>query len=206
MLAHLTQVLVAWGPLGILLLSILDSTGVPVAAVFDALLIVIAVQRPSVAWWCAGLAVVGSTAGNVILFYLSRRGGQQFLAKSASAGRAMRFRAWFLRYGLLTVFIPALVPIPMPMKLFVITAGVLGTPIFGFLGVVVLARIIRYFGEVWLGVTLGHESTSFLKTHVWQFTGSAVALFAVLYALMLWRNRATRLHSAPAAEADRLEL
>jgi membrane protein YqaA with SNARE-associated domain len=196
LLGHLTQVLVAWGPLGILLLSILDSTGVPVAAVFDALLILIAVERPSVAWWCAGLAVLGSTMGNVILFYVSRRGGRQFLEKSVSAGRAMRFRAWFLRYGLLTVFIPALIPIPMPMKLFVITAGVFGTPIVEFLAVVLLARVIRYFGEAWLGVALGHESTSFLKTHVWQLSGSAVALFAVLYGLMLWRHRATRSPSA----------
>lgn len=212
MLAHLTQTLVAWGPLGILLLSILDSSGVPVAAVFDALLIFIAVQRPSVAWWCAGLAVVGSSVGNIVLFQLSRRGGQKFLAKSAPAGRAARFRAWFLRYGLLTVFIPALIPIPMPMKLFVITAGVLGTPLREFLGVVVLARVIRYFGEVWLGVALGRESTSFLKTHVWQFTGSAVALFAVLYGLMVWRHRAARFRPVPIApvvpiaEPDRLEL
>lgn len=192
MLAHLTKVLVDWGPLGILLLSILDSAGIPVAAVFDALLIVIAVQRPSVAWWCAALAVAGSTFGNVVLFYVARRGGRQFLARSASEGRAMRFRAWFLRFGLLTVFIPALIPIPMPMKLFVITAGVLGTPILEFLGVVVLGRIIRYFGEVWLGVTLGHESSGYLKAHVWQFTGSAVALFALLYGLLLWRHRTAR--------------
>ncbi len=191
MLGHLTQVLVAWGPLGILLLSVLDSAGIPVAAIFDALLIVIAVERPSVAWWCAGLAVAGSTVGNVILFQVSRHGGRQFLAKRTSEGRAMRFRAWFMRFGLLTVFIPALIPIPMPMKLFVITAGALGTPLSEFLAVVILARIIRYFGEVWLGIVLGHESSSFLKTHVWQLTASAVALFAVLYGLMVWRHRAT---------------
>jgi membrane protein YqaA with SNARE-associated domain len=191
LLAHLTQVLVAWGPLGILVLSILDSSGIPVAAVFDALLIFIAVQRPSVAWWCAALAVIGSTVGNAILFHLASRGGRSFLAKSAPEGRAMRFRAWFQRFGLLTVFIPALIPIPMPMKLFVITAGVFGTPIWEFLSVVVLARIIRYFGEVWLGVTLGRESTGYLKAHVWQFTGYAVLLFAVLYGLLVWRNRAS---------------
>jgi membrane protein DedA with SNARE-associated domain len=162
-----------------------------VAAVFDALLIVIAIDRPSIAWWCAGIAVLGSTMGNVILFYAARRGGQQFLLRAAPGGRAMRFRVWFLRYGLLTVFIPALVPIPMPMKLFVITAGVFGTPIVEFLSVVISARIVRYFGEVWLGVTLGRESTVFLKSHVWQFTAAAITLFAVLYGLMVWRHRAT---------------
>jgi hypothetical protein len=41
-------------------------------------------------------------------------------------------------------------------------------------------------------VTLGHESTGFLKAHVWQFTGYALALFAVLYCILLWRHRATR--------------
>jgi membrane protein DedA with SNARE-associated domain len=194
LLAHLTHFLVSLGPLGILLLSILDSAGVPVAGLFDVLLIVEAVERPAVAWWCAGLAVIGSTVGNAILFHLAQRGGQQFLAKSAPEGRAMRFRAWFQRYGLLTVFIPALIPIPMPMKLFVITAGVFGTPIWEFLGVVVLARVIRYFGEVWLGVTLGHESTGYLKAHVWQFTGYAVLLFAVLYGLMVWRHRTSNPH------------
>jgi hypothetical protein len=72
--------------------------------------------------------------------------------------------------------------------------------------------VIRYFGEVWLGVALGRESTSFLKTHVWQFTGSAVALFAVLYGLMVWRHRAARFRPVPIApvvpiaEPDRLEL
>ncbi len=191
MLAHLTQVLVALGPVGFLLLSVLDSAGVPVAGLFDFLLILYAAQRPPAAWWCAALVVIGSSIGNVILFQIARRGGRQFLAKSAPEGRIVRFRAWFQRYGLLTVFIPALIPIPMPMKLFVIIAGVFGTPILEFLGVVVLARIIRYFGEVWLGVTLGHESAGYLKAHVWQFTGSAVLLFAVLYGLLVLRHRAS---------------
>lgn len=189
MLSHLTQILIAWGPLGILLLSILDSSGVPVAGAFDALLIIIAVQKPSIAWWCGGIAIIGSSIGNVILFSISRRGGQKFVANSAPDGRTVKFRAWFLRYGLLTVFVPALIPIPMPMKVFVITAGVFGTPLIKFLAVIVSARTFRYFGEVWLGVTLGHDSTGFLKAHAWQFVGYAVALFAFLYGLMVWRHR-----------------
>jgi len=41
LLRHLTDALVAWGPAGILLLSILDVSGVPVAGVFDCFLILI---------------------------------------------------------------------------------------------------------------------------------------------------------------------
>ncbi len=180
--------LVALGPAGILLLSILDSSGVPVAGVFDALLILLAVKSPTTGWLCAAMAVVGSTAGNLILFWTARKGGEKFSAPPAPGSRAERFRGWFRRYGLVTVFIPALIPIPMPLKLFVVSAGVLGTPLAEFGAVVVVARILRYFGEVWLGIQLGNESATFLKTHVWHFTGGALLLFALLYGFIRWRD------------------
>jgi membrane protein YqaA with SNARE-associated domain len=185
----LTDALVAWGPAGILLLSILDSSGVPVAGVFDAFLILIAVERPSMAWFCAGLAVAGSMVGNVILFSAAHRGGRRFMDRSAPEGRAARFREWFKRYGMVTVFVPALMPIPMPLKLFVISAGVLGTSMTAFVSVVFVARTIRYFGEAWLGVTLGTESAGFLKSHAWMFIAAAIALFFTLYGFILVRDR-----------------
>ena len=189
MLRHLTDALVAWGPAGILLLSILDSSGVPVAGVFDAFLILIAVERPSSAWLCAALAVAGSTIGNIILFSTAHRGGRRFMNKAAPEGRGAKFREWFRRYGMVTVFVPALMPIPMPLKLFVISAGVVGTSLAEFVSVVVVARSLRYFGEAWLGVTLGRESTSFLKTHAWMFVAGAAALFVALYGFILLRDR-----------------
>jgi membrane protein DedA with SNARE-associated domain len=192
LLKHLTDTLLAWGPAGILLLSILDSSGVPVAGVFDALLILISVERPGVAWLCAGLAVAGSSIGNLILFSASRQGGKAFMSKAAPEGRSTRFRDWFQRYGMITVFVPALMPIPMPLKLFVISAGVLGTSYVEFISVVLVARILRYFGEAWLGITLGRESVSFLRTHVAQFGIGAVALFAALYLFVLLRDRRRR--------------
>ena len=190
MFRHLTDILVAWGPAGILVLSILDSSGVPVAGVFDALLILVAVKNPSVAWLCAGLAVVGSTTGNAMLFWAAHQGGRRFMEKTAPEGRSARFREWFRRYGMVTVFIPALVPIPMPLKLFVISAGVMGTALSEFIGVVLVARIVRYFGEAWLGIRLGMGSTGFLKAHVWHFVAGAAALSVCLYAFIRWRERA----------------
>ncbi len=185
----MTDVLVAWGPAGILLLSILDSSGIPVAGVFDALLILIAVQRPGVAWLCAGLAVAGSTVGNTVLFWAARRGGRNFMNKAAPEGRSAKFQGWFRRYGMITVFVPALMPVPMPLKLFVISAGIVGTAMSEFIGVVLAARALRYFGEAWLGVTLGHESSTFLKSHAWNFVFGAVMLFVMLYLFVLMRER-----------------
>jgi membrane protein YqaA with SNARE-associated domain len=190
LLKHLTDTLIAWGPAGILLLSILDSSGVPVAGIFDALLILLSVQRPGVAWISAGLAVVGSTVGNTILFYAAQQGGRAFMSRLAPEGRGAKFRDWFQRYGMITVFVPALVPIPMPLKLFVVSAGVLGTSLTEFLLVILTARVLRYFGEAWLGVTLGRESVSFLRTHAAHFGLGALVLAAALYLFVRQRDAA----------------
>ena len=192
MFRHFVDVLVAFGPLGILVLALLDSA-IPIAGVFDVLVAVFAAQRPSVGWWCAACAVVGSTAGNYVLFQTARRGGRRYLDQSTESARAKKFRAWFERYGLITVFIPALLPIPMPLKLFVISAGALGTGTQAFLFVVVLARTLRYFGLTWLGINLGKDAAGFLNAHKWHFLEAAVALFVVLYLSVRlsdqWRRR-----------------
>jgi membrane protein YqaA with SNARE-associated domain len=142
------------------------------------------------AWLCAGLAVAGSTVGNGILFWTARTGGRHFMRKTGPESRAVKFRYWFRRYGMVTVFVPAMVPIPMPLKLFVVSAGVLGTPWSQFMGVILFARALRYFGEAWLGVRLGRESMTFLASHAWQFAAGAVALCLLLYGFIRLRDRA----------------
>jgi membrane protein YqaA with SNARE-associated domain len=185
---HFVDALVAFGPLGILVLAILDSA-VPVAGIFDVLIALFAAQRPAIGWWCAVCAVIGSSAGNYALFHAARRGGRRYLDRSAGSTRGRKFRAWFERYGLITVFIPALLPIPMPLKLFVISAGALGTGTRAFLLVVVLARTLRYFGDAWLGVNLGKGAGGFLVAHAWHFGMAAVLLFVVLYAAVRLSDR-----------------
>src|ERR1700688_3895347 len=90
---------------------------------------------------------------------------------------------------MLTVFIPALLPIPMPLKLFVISAGALRSSFPVFLVAILLARVPRYFGEAWLGVKLGEGSTLFLRQHAWNFVMAAVALFVLLYLLVVASER-----------------
>jgi membrane protein YqaA with SNARE-associated domain len=192
LLRNIANFLVTVGPWGLLVLAILDSSGIPIANALDAYLVFLAVKEPDRAYLYAGIAVAGSVIGNAALFLVARHGGRRFLQK-VEHGRSQRFRRWFERFGLATVFVPALMPIPMPLKIFVVSAGALDTHFLTFLIVILLARIPRYFGEAWLGVRLGHESTTFLRTHVWQFAIAAIVLFAVLSLLILaserWRAR-----------------
>ena len=143
--------LLAWGPFGVMLLAAIDSAGVPLPGGVDTLIVLVAIHRPAAGYLAAGLAVISSCVGCMFLFWLARKGGEHYLDKHASSPRAMRFRRWFDQYGLLTVFIPTLVVIPLPVKVFVLSAGALGTRPLAFLGVVLAARIPRYFGLAWLG-------------------------------------------------------
>jgi membrane protein YqaA with SNARE-associated domain len=197
MLKHIIDVLVAFGPLGVCALAFIDSAGIPVSAGMDAVLILLAVKSPQIAIISAVVAVIGSTVGNLVLFTAARKGGRRWAEKTEGAGRAQRFRNWFERYGLVTIFIPALLPFPMPLKLFVVSAGVLGTRRTSFLAVVVLARMIRYGCAVWLGVAMGRESLSFLVRNTWYFALGGVLLFAALYLLVRFNDSARPVRLAP---------
>ena len=142
------------------------------------------------------MAVVGSMAGNLVLFTVARKGGKRFLERTAEPGRSRRFRNWFDRYGLVTVFIPALVPIPLPLKVFVVSAGALRMRYRTFMVVMLTARVLRYFGEAWLGVKLGQESTRYLRDHAWNLAGSALALALALYLLVRFSDRYRKTASA----------
>jgi membrane protein YqaA with SNARE-associated domain len=194
MLAKLIAALIAYGPVGILVLAFIDSAGIPVASGMDALVILVAAKTPSRALLAASMGVLGSLIGNLTLFLCARLGGRRFVKDVPQPGDKRRFREWFERYGLLTIFIPCMLPIPLPLKVFVISAAVLGTPLPTFVAVITLGRSIRYFGEAYLGVKLGEGSVPFLRSHTWHLVGGAVALFAVLYLLLMlaerWRKRA----------------
>jgi membrane protein YqaA with SNARE-associated domain len=192
LLAKITAALVAFGPLGVFLLGFVDSAGIPVAAGMDALIILIGVKAPGRAYLTALLALAGSLGGNLLLFYLARRGGRRFVEPAGGTPgpeKPQRFRAWFDRYGLVTVFIPALLPIPLPLKVFVVSAGVLRTSVWNFIAVIVTARFIRYFGEAYLAIRLGEDASAFLTRNAWNMVGIAVLLFALLYAIVRISDR-----------------
>ncbi len=103
----------------------LDSAGIPVVGGVDALLIAVATTKPEQAYWSAALAIVGSLAGSLILFFIARKGGEVLLMRHVTSKTGARLHLWFQRWGLATVFVPALSPIPLPMKIPVFCAGAL---------------------------------------------------------------------------------
>ena len=187
MLKSIADALIAYGPIGVFLIGFIDSLGVPLPAALDLLLIGVAVETPERAYFAAFMAVVGSAGGNIALFLLARSGGRRFIKSQPSPGKMLRFRRWVERYGLLTVFIPAVTPlVPLPLKVFVVSAGAMHTSLGRFVLVILLARVIRYFGEAYLGIRLGLDAGGFLKQNAWNIVGIALGLVIVAAVVMKW--------------------
>jgi len=180
------ELLKAWGPLGALLVSFIDGVGLPNPGGPDYLVLFLAWKQPQTAMLSGALAVVGALAGSMILYSIARRGGQRYLDRKASGPRAMKFRAWFQHYGLVTVFIPALLPvIPLPMKVFVLCAGAFAVHPLAFFTVMALGKTGRYMGLAWLGQQLGEQhAKQWLMDHRWHFILGAAGLTAALFLLV----------------------
>ena len=138
----------------------------------------------------AALAVVGSLVGSLFFFEVLRSGGEKFLSKHTASGRGLRFRAWFLRYGMVTVFIPAFLPIPiLPFKAFAACAGAMGVTRKRFMLVLFAARLPRYGALAYLGAKLGENSGVWLRSHGWYLLALAVGLAAGLGLMVRRANR-----------------
>jgi membrane protein YqaA with SNARE-associated domain len=190
LLYKISAILVAYGPWGIFLLAVVDSCGIPLPAAMDVLLIGLAVESvkaPQHALFAALMAVIGSTGGNMALFWAARSGAGWLKGGEPSPGKRPRFREWFCRYGMFTIFVPAVTPVPpLPLKVFVITAGALRTSWGKFLTVIVLARSIRFFGEVYVGLLLGKDAPGFLTRNGWTLGGLAIGLAIACYLIARW--------------------
>jgi len=173
---------VSWGPAGVFFVSLLDSTGVPMVGGVDALIVLIAVSNHAQGYVAAIAAIAGSLIGSLILFLIARKGGEEYHRRHTSSPRGAKLRAWFHEYGLLTVFVPVFVPIiPLPTKIFIISAGALEESPVTFSLVFLAARIPRYVFLAWLGSRLGADTIPYLRQHIWGLVLLAAALFVILY-------------------------
>ena len=159
----------------------------------DILLIAIATNQPAAAYLAALLAVAGSLVGSLVLFFIARKGGEVLLMRHVASKTGARLHLWFQRWGLATVFVPALSPIPMPMKIPVFCAGALQVRVLYFVIVILAARIIRYFGLAFLAVRFGTQPAQFVRTHLWLISAGALllALLVTLAMRLLQKQRTT---------------
>jgi membrane protein YqaA with SNARE-associated domain len=180
------QVLVpALGPAGVFLVAFLDSSFISIPEVNDIIVITAAARHPETAWIYVLMATLGSLAGCAVLWALGRRGGEAFLVKRFGAERVERTRAAFHRWDILALALPAVLPPPMPFKIFVLSAGVFGFPLRRFAVTLFVARGLRYTAWAIGGAIYGDEALAALRRSDQWFARNLPMVLAVVVGLTL---------------------
>jgi len=182
MLADLFETIQAWasgmGGIGLFVIALLDSSFLSFPQVNDLLIIVLSTTYPARMPYYASMTTVGSLIGCFMLYAVARRGGESLLRKRLKGRYVDRALELYQRYGLLAVVVPALLPPPVPFKVFVLLAGAAAVAPWRFGVAVIIGRGIRYFGQGYLAVLYGDEAAGFMKAHG-AAIGIGLAVFAV---------------------------
>jgi len=175
-----------------ILIGALDSSLLSLPEINDYLVVGRCFKHPSAAFYFPLFAATGSVIGCLALYTIMRRGGHALLRRRFKPENIERVERAYARYGFLAIAIPALLPPPMPFKVFVATAGTLEYPRWKFLLTVMLARSFRYYVEGILAVYYGRRVLTFLRDNGLAIISVAagLALVVLLIYLLSGRGRA----------------
>jgi len=178
-----------------IVIGALDSSLLSLPEINDYLVVGRCFKHPSAAFYFPLFAAIGSVIGCLALYTIMRRGGQALLRQRFKRKNIERIERHYARYGFLAIAIPALLPPPMPFKVFVATAGTLEYPRWKFLLTVMVARSFRYYVEGILAVYYGRRVLTFLRDNGLAIISVAagLALVALLIYLLSGRGRAATL-------------
>ena len=177
--SRLLHLLFSFGLFGVFLVSIVDSSFVPLPlpGITDIMVIVLAAQRHS--WILLVLfATAGSALGGYFSYQVGHSGGMAFLEKHVPPRIFKRVCAWMEHHAILSVALPAVLPPPMPLSPFVLAAGALNMSRKKFLWTFTISRGLRHALAAWLGIHYGQHIL-----HLWN---KLSAKYAVPVLIVLW--------------------
>ncbi|HVF42200.1 MAG TPA: VTT domain-containing protein [Pyrinomonadaceae bacterium] len=190
------------GP-AMIVIGTLDSSLLSLPEINDYLVVARCFSDPKSVFYFPLFAAAGSVLGCLLLYTIMRRGGQAVMRRRFSAENIARVERAYARYGFLALAVPALLPPPMPFKIFVATAGALEYPRWRFVLTIMIARSVRYFVEGALAVFYGEQVLRVIRAKGPVILGVAGTLLLVGIAVyvLVKRIRAPR-QSAMEAVAD----
>ena len=175
-----------------ILIGALDSSLLSLPEINDYLVIGRCLEHPSAVIYFPLFAAFGSVMGCLLLYTIMRRGGQALLRRRFRAEHILKAERAYARFGVLALAVPAVLPPPLPFKIFVATAGALEYPRWRFLLTVMIARSLRYYVEGILAVYYGERVLRFIKDNglVVISIVFGLCLVALLIYLLSGRGRA----------------
>src|ERR1051326_3210201 len=189
---HVISLPIYFAAPAMIIIGALDSSLLSLPEINDYLVVGRCFKYPTAAFYFPLFAATGSVIGCFILYTIVRRGGQAVLRKRFPLQSIKRVEHAYERFGFLAIGIPAILPPPLPFKIFVATAGALEYPRWKFLLTVMIARSLRYYVEGILAVNYGRRVLLFIRDNGLVIVSivATLALIALGVYILVKRRRA----------------
>jgi membrane protein YqaA with SNARE-associated domain len=174
-----------------IIIGALDSSLLSLPEINDYLVVGRCYRDHTAAFYFPLFAATGSVIGCNLLYTIIRRGGQAVLRRRFNVDSIKRVERAYERFGFLAIGIPAILPPPLPFKIFVATAGALEYPRWKFLLTVMIARSLRYYIEGILAVYYGRRVLLFMKDNglvIISIVATVLLVVGVIYLVIYWRK------------------
>lgn len=190
------------------IIGALDSSLLSLPEINDYLVVGRCYKDHTAAFYFPLFAATGSVIGCNLLYSIIRRGGQAVMRRRFNLESIKRVERAYERFGFLAIGIPAILPPPLPFKIFVATAGALEYPRWKFLLTVMIARSLRYYVEGILAVYYGRRVLRFIKDNglvVISIVATIVLIGLIVYLIINRRRNAKPALETNAGEAGEIE-
>jgi len=191
------------GAPGLFVIAFLDASFLSLPEINDLLVVWMVTKHPGRLLLYVLMATLGSLAGSLVMFYLGKKGGEAMMRRRFNEQRLRRAHELFEKYGFLAVVVPAMLPPPVPLKIFVLLAGVVNMSLVWFSLAMFVGRGARYLGEGLLAVWYGEQAFAFLKANARVASiGLTLAVVGAGLLYYVWRRRRqARAPQAPGADS-----
>ena len=166
-------------------MSFLDSSLIPFPVVNDLALIMMASNHAAL-WPIYALAsTLGSVCGAYVLYGVARGGGKFFFRKTTPQSVTNAHR-WLEKNEFVSILVASILPPPAPLKVFILTAGVLRVDALYFGLAMLVGRGLRFGAEAWLGAKYGVQAQDLVRHNLgWA---SLIAVVVIVGLALLQRR------------------
>ena len=182
---------------GLFLVAVIDSSVIPLPIPGSTdLLLLWLVSHGGDPWLLASSAIAGSIIGGYSTWHIGRRGGEAALRHYVPARLLRQVVRWVERHRVLAVFVPAMLPPPIPLLPFLLASGALGVSRRRFLAVYGAARCLRYSLVAWLAAAYGRQVVRMWSGTLEKWSTPILCMFMTLLVagicLGIWKVRGVR--------------